>query len=85
MTTVDHSFITTPDLADRLARREGGAVSIDMKRERFDALGLGLGLADQREAIINLDGRERLCRLVRVDLDPKSPAVVGTGWIPARA
>lgn len=76
------SFITTQEQAQRLADRQE-AVSIRLKRERFDALGLGLGLGDQRDALMDLDGREMVWRLVRVDYDPTDPAVVGTGWMPA--
>lgn len=82
MADMELSFVTSPDQARRLAERQG-AVSVSLKRERFDALGLGLGLADQRDAVMNIDGREKLWRLVRVDFDPGDPAAVRTGWVPA--
>lgn len=81
---MEFSFITTAEQAERLAERQE-AVSIRLKRDRFDALGLGLGLCDQRDALMDLDGREKVWRLVRVDYDPTDPAVVGTGWVPAPA
>lgn len=78
------SFTSTAEQATRLAERQH-AVSVRLKREKFDALGLGLGLGDQREVLMDLDGREKLWRLVRVDYDPNDPAVVGTGWMPVTA
>lgn len=77
---MDMNFITTKDQAERLSVRRT-AVSIGIKRDRFDALGLGLGLSDCREAIIDLDGRSKTWRLVRVDFDPKNPMVINTGWV----
>ena len=73
------SFITTPEQAWRLATADRSAISFGMKREAFDALGLGLGLGDQREAVIN----EKTWRLIGVDIDPTTPAVVETTWLPA--
>lgn len=83
MTDIDLSFVTTAEQAERLSAVPRGAISFSMKRARFDELGLGLGLADQHEALINFDGRARLWRLIRVDHDPGEPSVVGTGWVPA--
>lgn len=77
------SFVTTPEQAKRLSELQR-SVSFSMKRDRFEALGLGLRLGDQREALIDLDGRAKLWRLVRVDYDMANPAVVGTGWVLAR-
>ena len=75
------SFIHSADQARRLAMREVGAVTLGIKRERFEAMGLGLGFADQRDVVMDLDGREKLWRLVRVDYDPNEPTVVDTGWV----
>lgn len=79
---MEHSFVTTAHQAEQLSDLQGKA-SINLKRDRFNALGLGLGLADQREALIDLDGRAKLWRLVSVDYDPTAPEVVATTWTPA--
>ena len=79
---MEPSFITTAHQAKQLSERQV-SVSVKLKRDRFDALGLGLGLADQREALMDFDGRAKLWRLVRVDYDPTVPEVVATKWTPA--
>lgn len=79
---MEPSFITTAHQAKQLSERQV-SVSVKLKHDRFDALGLGLGLGDQREAMMDIDGRAKLWRLVRVDHDPTDPAVVATKWMPA--
>lgn len=79
---METSFVTTLEQAKRLSEVRP-AVSFQLKRERFVALGLGLGLGDCHEARIDLGGGERVWRLISVEEDPAIPSVVDTTWVPA--
>lgn len=77
------SFVNTKEQARRAAEGQGGAVGFGMKRERFDALGIGLGLTDLQLANLDVGHGLKPHRLIQTECDPADPERVWTLWRPA--
>lgn len=77
-----HFLAEDPDALAVPGHREARSPTVRMKLSAFRERGLGCGLGDVNEALIESDGRREMFKLIGVTYDPSEPSVVITRWVP---
>lgn len=76
---MEHSFVTSPEQAKREAAVRRFVVLFSMSREAFDEMGLGMGLGDTRDAVLNVGRGPMTYRLLSATEHERG--VVKTQWV----